>query len=338
MSPSQDVCFSPQSDCSATRACVDVLLIIGRAMRMYFPHLRDACDGDPDHSPRWDDVLRVLADILFREMRAKHINHITHALDLWKEFEACLTVQRLTPAGKKALKKAGEKIVTDAVAANAGAGMSILWTANLKAAAWIEQHIVAHLEQTRFATARLVIDLDEAGTQFCASSSSLGGEIHWTLQPFEHSLYGAMVLSRILEHVSQWLSKGVREVFLVETLEEEHRNDTELGPRDTDAEMKLAGWFRLKLEEHFCRNQQMSRAGLRDFEEVAVRIRRRSVLDFWKMTAEILSLPDGEAKAREVDKVLKTLRTRQDEIVDKLTVPWKSFAECLEMAEVILNI
>lgn len=199
------------------------------------------------------------------------------------------------------------------------------------------------MADTSFAIAPLVIDFDEAGTRFCASSSSLSGEIHWALQPFEHSLYGAMVVPRVLEHEylshlvpsNQHLSMGVREVFLVETLEEEHRNDTDQTLRERNAEIKLAGWFRLKLEQHFCRNHQTSRAALRDFEEIALRVRRKSVSDFWKMTTEILFLPEGQTEANVVDSVLKILRFSPDSTVDALTVPWKGFPECLAIAESI---
>jgi hypothetical protein len=331
----KDVSFAAESDSPATRACVDVLLLIGRAVRSHFPDLVDACEGNPTSSP-WDEVLRVLAEILFREMSAKNVTNISHAIDLWNEFARSLTVKNLPLAGRDAIRAAGTKVVNDAIAANAGIGMYILQAANTQAERWIKSRISPHMKDASFVGATLVIDFDEHGTQFCASSSPLSGEIHWTLQPFEHSLYGAMVVSRVLEHeyvshmipVNQFLSKGVREVFLMEMLEEEHRNDAVQIQRNNNAEIKLAAWFRWKLEQHFYRNRQANRAELRDFEKVAVGFRRKSPSNFWKMTSEILLLPDGEAEALLVDQVLKFLRPRADSIVDKLTIPWKGFPAC----------
>ena len=227
----------------------------------------------------------------------------------------------------------GTKIAQDAIAANAGIGAEILAEANQQAQEWLRERVMRHLPQTTLAPAPVVIDFDQAGTMFCASSSRLTWQIHWTLQPFPHSLYGAMVVPRVLEHEyishllppNRSLSNGVREVFLVEMLEEEHRNDDHASPRDAAADVKLAAWFRFKLEQHFQRNGLTNRAELRDFEEVAVRLRRKSRPDFWKMTAEILLLPDGDLESQIVDRALKRLRVSADSTVDRVTVPWKGF-------------
>jgi len=337
------VTFAPESDSPGTRACVDALLLIGQAMRAHFPDLLEICEGNHGSSPAWDELLGALAHILFQEMRAKNIRDITHARDVWKQFMAGLTVQRLPPSGGAALREVGKKITRDAVGANAGIGLDILEKANQQAESWTRQRILPYLQDTSLEVAPLVIDFDEAGTQYCASSSPLSGEIHWTLQPFEHSLYGAMVVPQLLEHEyvshllprNQYLSLGVREVFLVEALEEEHRDNPGSNPQVFDAEMKLAVWFREKLEQHFQRNHQTSRAELRDFENVAIRFRGKSNADFWKMTSEILLLPDGEAESGMVDDALKMLRWRKDHIVDRLTIPWRGFAECLQHARQI---
>jgi hypothetical protein len=341
VSLSNFVSFAPESDSPATRACVDVLLLMGRAIEAQFPNLLDICEGNWGASPAWDELLGTLATFLFQEMRAKNITDIMHAHDVWKQFMASRTVQRLPPSGIEALGEAGKKVTIDAVRANAGVGLHILARANQEATNWIGRRIMPYLRETSLAIAPVVIDYDVAGTQFCASSSPLSGEIHWTLQPFEHSLYGAMAVSRVLEHEyvshllprNQYLSNGVREVFLVETLDEEHRDEAELNPRVLHAEMKVARWFREKLDQHFQRGGQTSRAELRDFEDVAIRIRRRSPADFWKMTNEIMSLEDGEEEAGLVDRTLRLLRPRADRIVDRLTVPWQGFARSLEMAK-----
>jgi hypothetical protein len=340
----QNVTFSPQSDLPAVEGCVDAVLLIGRAIRMRFPAFLDALEANA--RPSCYEVLRVLANILAREMQAKNITDITHARDVWREFAASPTVRKLSGPGSLVIREIGRRIAADAVSDNAGMGKNILWAANLKAARWVKERILTHLQDddivpdVEFGTAPLVIDYDEAGTQFCASSSPLLWEIHWTLQPFEHSLFGAMTTPRILEHEyvshllpkNQCLSMGVREVFLVDTLEEEHRNDVEESPRNRAAEMKLDSWFRTMLEQHFYRAHQASRTDLRDFEEVAVRLRRRSASDFWKMTAEILRLPDGPGDAQMVDSVIRLLRPCPDRIVDELTIPWLGFGKCLELA------
>jgi hypothetical protein len=139
-----------------------------------------------------------------------------------------------------------------------------------------------------------------------------------------------MVVPRILEHEyfshlmprNQHLSNGVREIVLVEVLKEEHRND----PNFSREAMKLDDWFRIALELHSYRNPQTNREELRDFEEVAVRLRRKSVANFWKMTAEILRLPSSQGNADAVDRVLTALRTLPDEDFDLLTQPWRGFA------------
>jgi len=337
----QDVTFAPQSDLPAVHACVDVLLLIGRAMQLHFPDLLRGQEALP---PAWDDVLGVLSGILFREMRAKHITDITHAVDIWNEFAASRTVRLLGKTGSKAIHDAGQKIMEDAVAANAGIGPTILWEANQRAMGWITAQIVPHLGDIAFGIAPLVIDYDETGKQFCASSSPLLWEIHWTLQPVEHSLFGAMVLSRVLEHEyfshlmprNQHLSQGVREVLLVETLQEEHRNDDQ-GDPGKEAETQLTDWFRILLEQHFYRNGQASRAEMRNFETLALRLRRKSETAFWAMTSEIVRRAGGEADATVMDRVLKLLRRSPDGMVDQLAIPWPGFGNCLDRARRMLR-
>ena len=309
------------------------------AVRFSFPELLNGQEAD--EPPAWHAVLAVLANILFQEMRAKRITSIVHANDVWNQFMANGVVRDLGTTGKKAINDAGDKVLADAIPGNAGIGTDILWDANIRAENWIRNRILPHMDSTEFAIAPLVIDFDEAGTQFCASSSPLLREIHWTLHPFEHSLFGAMVAPRVLEHEyvshliprNQYLSKGVREVWLVETFEEEHRNDT---AQDV-AEMKLQTWFRLLLEQHFIQIGHINQFSVQDFEEVAVRIRRKSPPDFWKMTSEILSLRNSKRAAEIVDRVLKMLRSSPDTIVDALTVPWRGFPACLEMARSIVR-
>jgi hypothetical protein len=338
----QDVSFAPECDSSAVRACVDVLLLIAAAVRLHFPALLSGQEAD--EPPAWHEALLVLANILFQEMRAKRITSIIHANNVWNQFMANGVVRALGATGKKAINDAGAKILADAIPGNAGIGTNILWDANIRAERWIRNRILPHVDSTPFGVAPLVIDFDEAGTQFCASSLRLVWEIHWTLQPFEHSLFGAMVASRVLEHEyfshllprNQHLSKGVREVWLVETLEEEHRNDTFSSSQDV-ADMKLQSWFRLLLEQHFNQKGQVDHLSLQDFEEVAVRIRRKSLPDFWKMTAEILSLRNNKRAAEIVDRGLKLLRSSPDIIVDTLTVPWRGFPACLETASSIVS-
>jgi hypothetical protein len=335
----QDVSFAPECDSSAVRACVDVLLLIAAAVRFSFPNLLSGQEAD--EPPAWHEALLVLANILFQEMRAKRITSIVHANNVWNQFMANGVVRALGATGKKAINDAGAKVLADAIPANAGIGTNILSDANVRAERWIRSRILPHVDGTPFTVAPLVIDFDEAGTQFCASSLRLAWQIHWTLQPFEHSLFGAMVPSRVLEHEyfshllprNEHLSKGVREVWLMETLEEEHRNDA---AQDV-AEMKLQAWFRLLLEQHFIQIGHINQFSLQDFEEVAVRIRRKSPPDFWKMTAEILSLRNSKRAAEIVDRVLKLLRSSPDTIVDTLTVPWRGFPACLEMARSIVR-
>jgi hypothetical protein len=330
-----DVSFAPESDLPAVRAAVDVLLLIGRALRNHFFPLLRAQEAKP---PTWDDVLGTMAEILFREMRAKHITHINHALDVWREFEASRTVRLLGNSGAKAIRDVGLEIATNAVPGNAGIGLEILWDANLRAARWIERAILPHLPDLAFAIAPIVIDFDEPGSQFCASSSPLLWEIHWTLQPVPHSLFGAMVVPRILQHEyvchlmprNHHLSSGVREVFLVEGMREESRNDPRLNPRDRESDEKLEGWFRILLQQHSYRLGLSSRAETRNFESVALLVRRKSQADFWKMTAEIVAGPGSAPEAAVIDRVLKILRSAPDAVLDRLAIPWTSFPECLE--------
>lgn len=336
MSIKQDVSFAPESDTPSVRACVDVLLLMAAAVRLHFPELLNGQEAD--EPPAWHAVLAVLANILFQEMRAKRITSIVHANDVWNQFMANGVVRDLGTTGKKAIHDAGDKVLADAIPGNAGIGTDILWDANIRAENWIRNRILPHMDSTEFAIAPLVIDFDEAGTQFCASSSPLLREIHWTLHPFEHSLFGAMVAPRVLEHEyvshliprNQYLSKGVREVWLVETLEEEHRNDTL--PRSQSAtDNKLQGWFRLLLEQHFIRNGRVSQVSLQDFEQAAVRVRRKSEPDFWKMSSEILNLRNSALAAEDVDRLLKILHVSRDNIVDAITIPWKGLAKALEI-------
>jgi hypothetical protein len=332
-----DVTFAPDCDSPTVHACVDVLLLIAGAVRLHFPGLLSGQEAD--EPPAWHEVLRVLAGILFQEMRAKRITSIGRASNVWNQFMASLVVQDLGPTARKAVHDAGTEVLRDAVSGNAGIGIKILSDANLRAESWIRSRILPHVDTTPFFPAPIVIDFDEAGNQFCASSSCLYREIHWTLQPFEHSLFGATVLPRVLEHEyishllprNQYLSKGVREVWLMETLEEEHRNDTVPSAADN----KLQTWFRLLLEQHFIQKGLLNPGGLMDFSQAAVRVRRRSERDFWKMTAEILSLRNNRRAAEAVDRLVKKLHSSPDSIVDRLTIPWRGLEEAVAMADMI---
>jgi hypothetical protein len=328
VSSRQQVSFATNSDVPAIRAATDVVLLLGRAMLLHFPAFLKAQEGNSRPSPY--QVVKELAETFARELHKKNITNITQAVNVWQQFTFSGTFDAVSDAGKKEFAKVEQQIAADATSANAGIGETILWDANLQAADWIKKRILPHLGKMAFAAAPLVIDYDELGTQFCASSSPLRREIHWTLQPFEHSLLGAMVVPRILEHEyfshlmprNQHLSNGVREIVLVEVLKEEHRND----PNFSREAMKLDDWFRIALELHSYRNPQTNREELRDFEEVAVRLRRKSVANFWKMTAEILRLPSSQGNADAVDRVLTALRTLPDEDFDLLTQPWRGFA------------
>jgi hypothetical protein len=278
--------------------------------------------------------LRILADILADQMKRRLITDITHARGVWASFIADPAVKRLPGPSSLTIRAMGRRVAADAVSANAGTGRQILWAANLRARRWIVERFLPHLSGVNFDPAPVVIDYDEVGTQFCAFTSPLRGEIHWTLQPFRHSLFGATVVSRILEHEylshliprNQQLSKGIREVFLVETLEEEHRDDTKQDARNRNAESKLDVWFRDLLEQHSYHMGQSNRVELRDYKGVATWLRRKSKPDFWKMTSEILYLPEG-GDAELVDKVIKALSACPDDEAGQLAIPWRGFQE-----------
>jgi hypothetical protein len=235
---------------AAIHARVDVLLLLGRAVRLHFPEFRAAQDANGPPAPY--EVLRILADILADQMKRHLITDITDALGVWASFTADPAVTKLAGPSSRIIRAMGKRVASDAISANAGMGKQILWAANLQARRWIVERFLPHLSGVKFDPAPVVIDYDEAGMRFCAFTSPLRGEIHWTLQPFRHSLFGATVVPRILEHEyvshfiprNQKLSKGIREVFLVETLEEEHRNDLKQDARNRNAEMKLDVWFR----------------------------------------------------------------------------------------------
>jgi hypothetical protein len=332
----QNVTFAPNSDLPAIHARVDVAVLLGRAVRLYFPQFLDAQDASSPPSPF--EVLRILADILADQMKRRLITDITDALGVWRAFVSDPEVRRLPGPSSRIIRAMGQRVATDAVSANAGMGRQILWAANLQAERWIAGNLLPHLSGIQIDPAPLVIDYDEAGTKFCAFTSPLRGEIHWTLQPFRHSLFGTTVVSRVLEHeylshlipLNQQLSKGVREVFLVETLAEEHRNDPKQNAANGRAESKLDVWFRYLLEEHSYKAGQFSRVELRDYEGVATRLRLRSKVDFWKMTGEILDLPDN-GDADSVDKVIKALRAMPDEDAHQVAIPWRGLIECARM-------
>lgn len=335
MSNPPDVSFAPESDLPAIRARLDVLLLIGRAARLYFPGLQDACDANGP--PTWDEILHTLAEILFREMTRKNITGIVHAVDVWAEFERSLTVRKLSNSGRLAIHRMGQYVSDHAILGRAGIGLSILAHANTLATLWLQRHILPHVEYGNLTAAPVVVEYDEAGTQFCAASTPSMWQVRWTLQPFEHSFYGAMILPRVFEHeylshlipLNRHLSKGVREVFLIDTLEHEHRNDAAQNPREKNADIKLAAWFRVKLEDHFCRNGLTSRAELRDFEDIATLMRRKSEPDFWRMLDNLLTYPNHEWNARRVDEALKLLRYASDEKFDNLAIPWNGFEAVL---------
>jgi hypothetical protein len=329
----QEVTFAPESDLPAIHARVDVLLLLARAVRLHFPEFVNAQDANGPPAPY--EVLRILADILADQMARLTITDITHALDVWASFTADPAVKKLPGPSSRLIRTMGQRVAADANTANAGMGRNIIWAANLQAQRWIVDRFLPQVSGIRFAPAPVVIDYDESGRQFCASSSPLRGEIHWTLQPLRHSLFGAMVMPHILEHEyvshliprNQNLSKGVREVFLVETLEEEHRNDINQDARNRNAEIKLDGWFRYLLEAHSCHLGQSNRAELRDFQGVATRMRLKSKSDFWKMTGEILYLPK-EGDAELVNLVIRALSGCTDEEAGRLAIPWRGFQEC----------
>jgi hypothetical protein len=98
--------------------------------------------------------------------------------------------------------------------------------------------------------------------------------------------------------------------------------------------MTIWSWFRIELENHFVRNSIVDPAVFTGVEDLATRIRRRSLPSFWKMTTDIINLSDREDPGP-TERTLRMLRPLPDDVLDALTVPWTGFHACLETARSI---
>ena len=323
----------------AVHARLDVLLIISEAFRTGLAAIVSA-ESNEGGPPEWWQVVRVFSDVLASEIASQGLQNIDAAPFVWDQIYNKLRVRwELSTELDNILSLMKAEVTARAIPKNIGFGRQFLHDSNLRAASWINQHIMPRLDRPEIDPARLHVSYDPAGKRFCASSSRLEGTVGWTLQPCKHTVLGALIAPRVLEHEylshllpsHRALPKGILEVWLMETLEEEHRNlaDACLAPEGIEG--KLWTWFKHELELHFSTMGFLEPAELLDFEEIAIRIRRRSETDFWKMTRHLLLL-DRRTEIERAVEVLRLLRPLSDKLVDSLTMPWSSFEECLRVS------
>jgi len=322
---------------SSVHAKLSVLIIIASAFRSHLTDLMTAADRD-GAPPEGMQIVDAMAETLSSQIGA--IRTLSAAPVVWTQFRGRLAVAwSLRAQTAQVLEQIEHDLTIQANAGNPHFAENFLHAANLRAAEWISEYILPKVGRPTVAPAPLHVSYDQKAERFCASSSRLAGTIGWILQPCKHTFYAALICERVLEHEylshllpgNLKLSKGIREVWLMETLEEEHRNDEYIALNRRLALMTIWSWFRIELENHFVRNSIVDLAIFTGVEDLATRIRRRSLPSFWKMTAEIINLSDGE-DPRPTERALRMLRPLPDNVLDALTVPWTGFDTCIETA------
>jgi hypothetical protein len=322
---------------SSVYAKLSVLILIASAFRPHLTELMAAADRDGG-LPEGMQILDAMAEVLCSQMGA--IRAASAALVVWNQFRGRLTVAwDLGAATTQVLNRIEQDLTARTNASGPQFAEHFLHEANVRAAEWISQDILPNLGRPGIAPAPVRVAWDQKAESYCASAARLTGTIGWTLQPCKHSFYAGLVAERVLEHEylshllpgNQRLSKGVREVWLMETLEEEHRNDQYIALDRKHVLMTVWAWFRMELENHFVRKGVLKAGVFTNFEDLAIRVRRRSLSSFWKMTGDIINLSAQQDPAP-IERALKMLRPLPDDILDALTVPWVGFAACMESA------
>ena len=322
---------------SSVHAKLSVLVMIASAFRSHLTELMAAADHDGG-LPEGTQIVDTMADVLSSQMGAIRLPNA--ALVVWTQFRGRLTVGwNLGSRTAQVLDQIEQDLTARSNAGDPQFAENFLHYANVRGAEWISQYILPNIGRPSIAPVPVRVTYDQKGEKYCASSSRLAGTIGWILQPCKHSFYAGLIAERVLEHEylshllpgNQKLSKGIREVWLMETLEEEHRNDQYIALQRKHVLMTIWSWFRIELEDHFVRKGAIERAVFTNMEDLAVRIRRRSLTSFWKMTGDIINLSAQQDPAP-TERALRMLRPLPDDVVDALTVPWTSFLTCLESA------
>jgi hypothetical protein len=325
---------------SSVYAKLSVLTLIAAAFRSHLTDLMAAADRDGG-LPDGPQILDAMAEALSSQMGA--IREPSAALVVWDQFRGRLTVAwTLGTTTTQVIDRIEQDLTTRTNATAPQFAERFLHEANVRAAEWISQYILPNLGRPAITPAPVRVTWDQKAESYCASASRLTGTIGWTLQPSKHSFYAGLVAERVLEHEylshllpgNLKLSKGIREVWLMETLEEEHRNDQYIALHRKQVLLTVWTWFRMELENHFIRKGVLERGIFTRFEDLAIRIRRRSLSSFWQMTGDIINLSAHQDPAP-IERALKMLRPLPDEILDALTIPWTGFAPCLENARMM---
>jgi hypothetical protein len=156
----------------------------------------------------------------------------------------------------------------------------------------------------------LLVSYDHEAKSYCASTNRIADRVCWTHQPVPHSLYGALIAELIIAHeyLSHIVPRNPRlgpsftEIWLVFALIEWFQ---EKGPQQ-DVGWKTQVWYlmREELKKHLEKMKLAESTPARVYREeghygaydFAVLLYGRSKIAFWKLTGEILKLPNDKEK------------------------------------------
>jgi len=326
----------PDFQSPAVRARLDVILLLADALRPALQPLQQLFPAD------WIELVKSLNAVLIAEIG--RVSVARQALNIWAQFSASIQVSQLDNRATQLLQAAEQRLHSQ-LTVNDHA-LRYLEQAHAQSLAWL--HSTAQRRSlnalTKISPALLRVYYDPQGTEYCASSSRITGEIGWKLQLVEHAFYGALIPDMILEHeylshlvpANAFLSRGVREVWLSSALFREHRNDKANG---ADRLLKTELWekFRSELARHFGFTDHEF-YGPQRWDWLAMKMSFYDTATFWRLTAEMIHSGNPSSQADLIDKLLGDLARLDDEgLLAAMHVKWRNLPEFSAAVQAISN-
>jgi hypothetical protein len=316
---------------SIPRAQLEIFLLLADAIR---PSLSDLYRVLPDG---WHEVITILARILAQVLPA--MKTASQVQPIWRQFLADARIVSLPKKATVILTTASARLA--AIRRNRKRNLQYVDQANDEAVNWIRTLGISR-NVSRFAQIAKVplrVYFDPAAEQYCASSSSLAGEIGWKLQLIEYALYGALIPDLLFEHEyishllprNQSLSQPVRERWLTVALESAHQNSAG-NPNQRHVNLYLWGRYRDELSQH-------KGGGGRAYGPYALEARASNAAFhnpqiFWLLTSAFLELGDDDQSALWVDYVLARITELNDaQLRTVLSSPWTDLDHFVRLIE-----
>jgi len=284
-------------------AQVDALLLLAASLHAHRVDLQAASDS-------WHSQIARLAN-RFGEL-IEFLDDRNEILEIWRSFAVTL---RLTDP-QDSVRSAWAQVGTELRARLRAGGdpLSYLEEANERA----HQRIRSLLDRLGAGDllsaepAQVILLWDRNNKKAAASTSRSSGEISWTIQHADRTLWAALAAEPVLQHEylshlaprDPSLSSGIQEGWLVEVLLIALSDSGPAGIADEFCFKRL----QTLLEKLELGNPYLS--GPRDFQPLALVMFGRNNGLFWRFTREVLEMEPKQEGAKQVDEVFREMKRK----------------------------